>query len=105
MRLRLPKRVLPYIEVVDGVLIPTQSDQRKGTREVNFQKPKKIGPANKEIKQVKQIGILKYNYSSLQTAEFHPLLRVSRDHSILQPKQLFRSLVHLVGYFVERMQS
>ena len=38
-----------------------------------------------EIKQVKQMATLKYNYSSSQTAELHPSLRVSRDHSILQP--------------------
>ena len=38
-----------------------------------------------EIKQVKQIATLRYNYSSSQTVEFHPLLRVSRDHSTLQP--------------------
>ena len=38
-----------------------------------------------EIKQVKQIATIKYNYSSSQTAEFHPLLRVSRDHSTYQP--------------------
>ena len=37
-----------------------------------------------EIKQLKQLTTIKYNYSSSQTAEFHPLLRVSRDHSTLQ---------------------
>ena len=39
-----------------------------------------------EIKQLRQIVTLKYNYSSSQTAEFHPLLRVSRDHSTIQPQ-------------------
>ena len=38
-----------------------------------------------EVKQIKQMAALKYNYSSSQTAEFHPSLRVSRDHSTLQP--------------------
>ena len=38
-----------------------------------------------ELKQVKQIVTLKYNYSSSERVEFHPLLRVSRDHPTLQP--------------------
>ena len=38
-----------------------------------------------EIKQVKQMATFKYSYSSSQTAEFHPSLRVSRDNSTLQP--------------------
>ena len=38
-----------------------------------------------QIKQAKHIATIKYIYISSQTAEFHPLLRVSRDHSILQP--------------------
>ena len=38
-----------------------------------------------EIKQVKQLATLKYNYSSSQTVEFHPLLPASRYHSTLQP--------------------
>ena len=38
-----------------------------------------------EIKQVKQIATRRYNYSSSQKVEFHPLLRVLRDHSTLQP--------------------
>ena len=39
----------------------------------------------KEIKQLKRIATLKYNYSSSQTVELHPLLRASKDHSTLQP--------------------
>ena len=39
----------------------------------------------KEIEHLKQIAAHKYNYSSSQTVEFHPLLRASRDHSTLQP--------------------
>ena len=58
-----------------------------------------------EIKQLKQIATLRYNYSSSQTVEFHPLLRVSREHSTLQPQQLFRSFVRPVSNFFERMQS
>ena len=38
-----------------------------------------------EIKEVKQIATLRYNYSSSQKVEFHALLRASRDHSTLQP--------------------
>ena len=38
-----------------------------------------------EIKQLKQIATFKYNYSSAQMVEFHPLLRASRYHSTLQP--------------------
>ena len=38
-----------------------------------------------EMKPLKRIATLKYNYSSSQTAEFHPLLQASRDHSTLQP--------------------
>ena len=38
-----------------------------------------------EIRQVKQMATLKYNYSSSQTAEFYPSLRVSRGLSTLQP--------------------
>ena len=39
----------------------------------------------KEIKQLKQIATVKYNYSSSQTVEFHPSLRASRGHSTVQP--------------------
>ena len=38
-----------------------------------------------EIKEVKQMATLKNNYSSSQTADFHPSLRVSIKHSTLQP--------------------
>ena len=38
-----------------------------------------------EIKQVKQMATLKYNYSSSKTAEFRPSFRVSRGHSTLPP--------------------
>ena len=59
-----------------------------------------------EITQLKQITTLKYNYSSSQmAAEFLPLLRASRDHTILQPQQLFRSFVRPPGNFFETMQS
>ena len=45
LRLRLPKGVLPYVEVVDEFLLLTQSHQRKGTKKF----PKltaTIAPAN-----------------------------------------------------------
>ena len=57
------------------------------------------------MKELKQIARLKNNYSSSQMAEIHPLLRASRDQLTLQTKQLFLSLVLLVGSFLERMQS
>ena len=47
-------------------------------------KQQKLHQKTIEIKQVKQIATLAYNYSSSQTVEFHPLLRASRDHSTLQ---------------------
>ena len=49
------------------------------------EKQKVLHKQTLEIKQVKQMATLKYNYSSSQTAEFHPSLRVSRGHSTLQP--------------------
>ena len=52
----------------------------------NFsKKQQKLHQQTKEIKQVKQIATLRYNYISSQTMEFHPLLRASRDHSTVQP--------------------
>ena len=55
-----------------------------------------------ELEQLKQITTLECSYSSSQTVEFHPLLRASRDHSTLQPLQLFRSLVRPVISLKER---
>ena len=52
---------------------------------VKFQKQQILHQQTIEIKQVKQITRLKCKYSSSETAEFHPLLRASRDHSTLQP--------------------
>ena len=58
----------------------------KVNKKIKFSKKQQImHKQTKEIKQVKQMATLKYNYSSSQTADFHPLLRVSRDHSTLQP--------------------
>ena len=54
-------------------------------QEVNFQKQQILHQQTIEIKQLKQITTLKCNYSSSQTAKFHPLLRAPRDHSTLQP--------------------
>ena len=54
-------------------------------KKTNFQKQQKLHQQTIEIKQLKHITTLKCNYSSSQTAEFHPLLRASRDHSTLQP--------------------
>ena len=86
LRLRLTKGSFPYIEVVEEVLLLSQSHQRKGTEKAYFQKKQqKLHQQTKEIKQVKQMATLKHNYSSSQAAEFHPLLRVPRGHSTLQP--------------------
>ena len=86
LRLRLPNGVLPYIENVDEFLMLTQSHRRKGTKRLIFEKINKFCTSQTtEIKQVKHTATLKYNYSSSQTVEFHPLLPASRDHSTLQP--------------------
>ena len=78
--------MLPYTQNVNEFLLLTQSHQRKGTKKVKFSKKQKVlHQQTIEIKQVKQIATLRYNYSSSQKVEFHPLLRASRDHSTLQP--------------------
>ena len=78
--------VLPYIKVVEE-LLPLTHCHKKGTELVNFQNRKQqiLRQQTIEIKQLKQIATLKYNHSSSQTAEMHPLLRASKDHSTLQP--------------------
>ena len=38
-----------------------------------------------EVRELKQIATLKNFCSSSQMAEYHPLLRVSSDHSSFQP--------------------
>ena len=84
--LRLPKGVLPYIQNVNEFLLLTQSHQRKGTKKDKFSKKQQfLQQETIEIKQVKQIAQLRYNYNSSQKVELHPLLRASRDHSTLQP--------------------
>ena len=65
----------------------TQSYPRKGTEKVSFQKKQQqlLLLQTIAIKQLKHIAAFTYNCSSSQTVEFNPLLRVSRDHSTLQP--------------------
>ena len=47
LQLRLPEGVLPYIEVVNELLLLTQRHERKGTKNVHFQKKAtNIAPAN-----------------------------------------------------------
>ena len=70
-----------------------------------FEKKQILQQQTIEIKQLKQINTIKYKYSLSQLTEFHPLLRVFRDHSTFQPRQLFRLLVHPVANFFERRQS
>ena len=53
-------------------------------KKVIFQKQEILHQQTMEIKQLKQITTIKCSYSSSQTAEFHPLLRASTDHSTLQ---------------------
>ena len=78
--------MLPYIEVVHELLLLTQSHQRKGTKRLNFRKKQqRLHQQTIEIKQLKQVAPLENNHSLSQTAEFHQLLRDSRDHSTLQP--------------------
>ena len=106
LRLRVPRGVLPYIKVVDELFFLTQTHQKMGTKKSKFSKKQHLFHQQiRELKQMKLIATLEQNCRSSQTAEFHPLLRVSRDHSTLQPYQLFRSLVRLLGNFVERLQS
>ena len=85
LRLQLSKEVLPYIEVVNEFLLLTQSRQRKKMKKQIFKSQHILHQQTIEIKQLKQTATLKYNYSSSQTVEFHPLLLASRDHSALQP--------------------
>ena len=65
-----------------SVKVIKEREQKK----VNFRKKQQILQQQTiEIKQVKQIATLRYNFSSSQKVELHPLLRASRDHSTLQP--------------------
>ena len=50
-----------------------------------FKKKQMLRQQKIEIKQLKQVATLQYNYSSSQMANFQPLLRISRDQSTLQP--------------------
>ena len=85
LRLPPPKGVLPHIEVVDELYFSLKSS-KKGHEARNFSKKQHILHQQlKNMKQLKQLARLKYNYNSSQTAEFHPLHRVSRDHSTFQP--------------------
>ena len=77
--------MLLYIEVVNELSCLTESYQRKKTENKFFKKHQILHQQTIEIKQMKQIATLKYNYSSSQTVDFHTLLRASRDHSTLQP--------------------
>ena len=95
-----------YKKVVDEFYISLKVIKEKEQKKLLFEKNKQILNQQKiEIIQLKEIATLKYNHSSAQTAEIHPLLRASRVHSTLQPQQLFRSLVRPVGNFFEKIQS
>ena len=86
--------------------ISQSKSSKEGNKMLNFQK-KTINfcPTNNRNKTTEANITLKYSYSSSQKAEFHPLLRVTRDHSIHQTQQLFRSLVRLVGNLVKRKKN
>ena len=78
--------VLPYIDVSDELSLLTQSHQKRESEKQNFKKKQQILHQHTiEIKQVEQIAKPKYNYSSSEVVEFHPLLLASSDHSTLQP--------------------
>ena len=78
--------VLSYIEVFDETLLPTQSHQRKGKKEVfKIRNQQILHQQTIEIKQLKEKATFNFNYRSSQTAEFHPLIRAFRAHSTLQP--------------------
>ena len=85
LRLRLPKGVLPYIEIGNEHLLLTQTRQRKEIKKQILKSQQILHQQTTQIKQLKQTATLKYNYSSSQTVEFHALLLASRDHSALQP--------------------
>ena len=86
LQLRLPEGVLLYIEVLNEFYFSLEVFQEKKPKKINLQKKKQIlYQQTIEIKQLKQRATLKYNYSSSQTVDFHPLLRASRDHSTFQP--------------------
>ena len=85
LRLPLPKGVLPYIEVVDELLLLTQVIKERALSKYFFKKKQHtLHQQLIKMRQLKQIATLEEYYSSSQMAEFHPLLRVSRDHSIFQ---------------------
>ena len=77
--------MLPYIENDNELFLLTQIHERREQKDKFSEKQQKLHQQTIEIKQVKQIATLRYNYSSSQTVKFHPLLRASRDHSTLQP--------------------
>ena len=72
---------------------------------VNFQKTTNIATASNSNETFKKKATFKYNYSSSQTLELHPLLRAAEGHSILQPYQLFPSLVRPLGFFLVKCKA
>ena len=100
LQLRLLMGMWPHIVFVNEVLFFTQNHQRKGTEEVKFQKTTQtLHQQTIEDKQLKQVVTIKCNLISSETVELHPLFRASEDHSTLQLKQLFRSVIHSVSSF------
>ena len=85
LRLPLPKGVLPYIGVVDELLLLTQVIKEWARSKYIFKKQHILHQQLIKMQQLKQKTKPKYDYSSSQNAKFHPLLRVSRDHSTFQP--------------------
>ena len=59
--------------------------KEKELKDLFFKKQQRLHQQTIEIKQLKQVAPLENNHSLSQTAEFHQLLRDSRDHSTLQP--------------------
>ena len=102
MRHQLPMGVLLYIIVADEVLPLTQNHQSK--KKTNFQKATNFAPENNRTLTTKTIS-----YTSIQpqivTNGGTSLFQAFKDHSTLQPWQLFRSLGRPLGNFFERKQN
>ena len=76
------KEVLLFIVVIDEIFSSLKITQ--GKEQKNVKKQQTLHQQTTEVKQSKQIDTAKYNYSSSQTLEHNPLLRSSRDLSIVQ---------------------
>ena len=95
--------VLPYIVVVDQVSLLPQNHEKRYA--IVIKNSMKTAPANKRMWRTEPIATIYYRCSSSKLEELQLLLRVSTNHSILQPWHLFCSVVCPVKCFLGRMQS